>query len=119
MCPIMKTIAIVKNVDENTKVVFKLPVCRPMIDKHIKDHGGKISIPDLKPCLCNFRVNLPDIPGFDSFNPESWPIQLRQDIERAIKKLPDDIFEVSGPEEMEEKLTKFLEENGLLGGDDE
>lgn len=119
MCPIMKTIAIVKKLEDGTKVTIKLPVCRPLMDQHIKEHHGKICVEDLKPCLCNFRLSGPNIPGLEFLNPESWPIDLQQSIERVVKDLPEDLFSAATTEELEERLEEILRNNGLLGGDDE
>ena len=128
MCPIMQTIAIVKNLEDGTKLTFKFPVCKPLIEKHRRDHGGKIVIEDLKPCLCNFRLNSELASGLWFMNPDylpdPFPTELLKKIEDVVKnsnfsRLFDEATEESTTEEFQKRLTEFLEENGLLGGDDE
>lgn len=119
MCPIMKTIAIVRNLEDGTKVILKLPVCRPLIDQHIKEHHGKVVIEDLKPCICNFRLNGPNIPGLEFLNPESWPINIQKSIEQVVQNLPENLFDSATMEDLEERLEEILRDNGLLGGNDE
>lgn len=77
MCPIMQTIAIVKNLEDGTKLTFKFPVCKPLIEKHRRDHGGKIVIEDLKPCLCTFKLNGPNISEFNFLDPRTWPTDFQ------------------------------------------